>query len=73
MYSRTKTSTLEFWYYSISHVASRCSSTYSYVHLEAVIAENRPEELDGTYTSVRNRVSNFASETSITLCLLFYF
>jgi hypothetical protein len=61
-----KTSTLKFWYYSFPRVASRCSSTYSYVSLEAVIAENRPEELDGTYASVRIRVSNFASKTSRT-------
>jgi hypothetical protein len=66
MYTRIKTSTLKFWYYSFPPVASRCSSTYGYVRLETVITENRPEELDGTYASVHIRVSNFASKTSRT-------
>ena len=72
MYTRIKTSTLKFWYNSFPPVASRCSSTYGYVCQEAVIAENCPEEIEGTYSSVHIRVANFASKTSRTWCLLLY-
>ena len=72
MYTHIKTSTLKFWYYYFPPIASRCSSTIGYVRHEAVIADICPEEIEGTYTSVHIRVSNFVSKTSRTWCFLLY-